>query len=132
MTFQYFRTRLRRFNPALTSTPMILTPKTVVNQSTSLPKFPTLVADPTDIDEQRGVVCDSEVRRVTPFDIFRVGDGQEDDFGRADGDCTSDNENGNDSDEIRISGSDTWYTRSTAAAAKRQWILSAESISLDA
>ncbi|EEH04573.1 serine/threonine phosphatase PP-Z [Histoplasma capsulatum G186AR] len=105
MTFQYFRTRLRRFNPALTSTPMILTPKTVVNQSTSLPKFPTLVADPTDIDEQRGVVCDSEVRRVTPFDIFRVGDGQEDDFGRADGD---------------------------SAAAKRQWILSAESISLDA
>ncbi|QSS62854.1 serine/threonine phosphatase PP-Z [Histoplasma capsulatum] len=132
MTFQYFRMRLRRFNPALTSTPMILTPKTVVNPSTSLPKFPTLVVHPTDIDEQRGVVCDSEVRRVTPFDIFRVGDGQEDDFCQADGDCSSDNYNGNDSDEIQISGSHTRYTRSTAAAAKRQWILSAESISLDA
>ncbi|PGH34627.1 serine/threonine-protein phosphatase PP-Z1 [[Emmonsia] crescens] len=126
MMFQYFRTRLRRLNSSLTSTPMILAPKTAANQSTPFPKFPTVETNPPDIDGPYTAARESEMRRVTALDLISVGDGQEDQGD--DGDGNSDNGNDND---IQISGSRSRYARSTAVAAKSRWIVSAESISLD-
>ncbi|OAX84003.1 hypothetical protein ACJ72_01638 [Emergomyces africanus] len=60
MMFQNFRTRLRLLNSSITSTPMILAPKAVVNQPTPVP-----LIDPPGIDEQGAVIRDSEMRRVT-------------------------------------------------------------------
>ncbi|OJD15885.1 hypothetical protein AJ78_03903 [Emergomyces pasteurianus Ep9510] len=128
MMFQHFRTRLRRLNSSLTSTPMILAPKAVANQP-----VPVSLIDRSDIDEQHAVMRDSEMRRVTALDIIGVGDGQEDDDdgeSAGDGNNDSDDSNGN-GNIIQISRSRSRYTRSKAVAAKSRWILSAESISLD-
>ncbi|KAK2811609.1 hypothetical protein FQN50_001951 [Emmonsiellopsis sp. PD_5] len=101
MLFHSFRARIRRFNSSLISTPLILGPKAIANDSPQKTPKSTVGLDVT--DGQYAVARDSEMRRVTTVDT-------------------------DEDDGILVPEPRSKYSRSVT---KDGWIVGAESASLD-